>query len=270
MFRLISKIGIILTLLFTSLSADYESGEKIFKEKCSSCHKGYISAKVLKENFYNQDNKLLNLTIPTVNMLAYALKDSPLHIGDKSDPEMQKFEIEEFLKDYLYHPNLDNSICDPLISKHYIKKESMQGKVSEDEISQLTDYLFDYKKERLKKHPKKIKKMTDLSGVSHIIEQAKMEKKLIIIEAMSETCHYCKKMKKEVLSKENVQKAIHKNFIFVEVDVDKTKLPFGLEKSYKKITPSFFIVNTEEKLLNSYPGSWTTEDFLEILKENEK
>jgi len=263
-------VFVVFFMLALSLNADYKTGKKIFVKKCVSCHIEYISKKTLEKNFYETNNKLLNLTAPTANMIAYAMKDSPTHIGDKSDPEMQKIEMNSYLQDYLYHPNLNNSICDKNFSKHYAIKKSMKGQVSVAEIAMLTDYFFDYKKQKLKKHPKKIKKMTDLSRVSQIIEQAKMENKLIIIEAMSETCHYCKKMKKEVLSKQNVQKAINKNFIFVEVDVDKTKLPFGLEKAYKKLTPSFFIVNTEEKLLNSYPGSWTTKDFLEILKENGK
>jgi thiol-disulfide isomerase/thioredoxin len=268
MFRLIS-FTFFLTLS-TTLFADFSSGEKLFKNKCSSCHGAHISAKILKENFYEQNNEILHLKVPTVNMLAYALKDSPLHVGDKNDPEMQKFEIVEFVKDYLYNPNLDNSICDPIISKHYDKKESMKGKISEEEIEQIVDYLFEYKEQREKNHPKKTKKLTDLNGIDKIKKQAKDENKLIIIEAMSETCHFCKKMKKEVFSKKDVQEAIDKNFIFVEVDVDKTKLPFDLEKSYQKITPSFFVVTDKEKLLNSYPGSWTKEDFLEILKENEK
>lgn len=268
MFHLISRVFISLVVIFGSLSADYESGKKIFEDKCASCHAGHIPMKVLKENFFEKNNTLLNLTIPSVNMLAYALKDSPLHVGDKEDPDMQKFEIAEFMKDYLYNPSLENSICDPIVSKHYVTKESMKGKVSEDEIENITDYLFEYKEQRAKSNPKKTKVLTDLSGISKILNQAKIENKIIIVEAMSETCHFCKKMKDEVFSQKVVQDAIDKNFIFIEVDVDKTQLPFDLQKSYKKITPSFFIVSKDEKLLNSYPGSWTKEDFLEILGEN--
>lgn len=270
MLLLIKRIILISFIFTVSLQADYESGKELFKNKCSSCHGGYISAKVLKENFFVKNNEILHLTIPTVNMLAYALKDSPLHLGDKEDPEMQRFEISEFLKDYLYNPNIQNSICDPIISKHYEKKESMKGKVTEEEIDNITDYLFEYKEQRLKSHPTKNKVLTDLNEIDKIVEQAKADNKIIIIEAMSETCHFCKKMKKEVFSLQEVKDAIEKNFIFVEVDVDKTKLPFDLEKSYKKITPSFFIVSSEKILLNSYPGSWTKEDFLEILRENIK
>jgi thiol-disulfide isomerase/thioredoxin len=270
MFRLISRSFFVLAVLMSSVYADYEAGKKVFENKCSSCHGGYIKISILKDNFFEKNNELLKLKVPTVNMLAYAIMVSPMRIGDKNDPEMQKIEIEEFLKDYLYNPNRENSICDRNILKYYDKKDSMKGKVSEEEISLITDYIIEYRKQRRKAHPKKTKKLTDLSDIDKIKKQAKDENKLIIIEAMSETCHFCKKMKKEVFSKKDVQEAIDKNFIFVEVDVDKTKLPFALEKSYQKITPSFFVVSDKEKLINSYPGSWSKDDFLEILKENEK
>ena len=39
-----------------------------------------------------------------------------------------------------------------------------------------------------------------------------------------------------------------------------------LEKVYKKITPTFFIVSKEGKFIKQYPGSWTKSDFLEIFQ----
>jgi thioredoxin-related protein len=247
------------------LLADYGTGKKIFQEKCSSCHGKHIDPKILKINFYEKNNELLKLRVPTVNMLAYALKDSPLHVGDKSDPEMQKYEITEFMKDYLYNPNKEDSICDPLISKYYDKKESMKGKISEEEIENIADFLFEYRKYHKKnKKPKNLK----VKDINKAFDLAKKENKLVMVEAMSETCHFCKKMYKEVLSKENIQEMISKNYIFLEIDVDKEKLPPILEKNYKKITPSFFVLDKNKNLLNSYPGSWNEEDFKEILKEN--
>lgn len=267
MFHLI-KLLIVLSIFVASLYADYESGEKLFKQKCSSCHGGYIASKILQKNFYEKNNGLLHLTTPTVNMLAFSLKDSPLHVGEKDDPEMQRVEIEEFLKDYLYNPDISNSVCDPVISKHYDKKQSMRGQVSEEEISQITDYLFEYRERRKKSNPKKIKKLNSVDDMSFLLIQAKNENKTILIEAMSKNCHYCKTMEKDVFSHEDIQDKLDKDFIFVTIDIDKTKLPFGLDKTYKGFTPSFFMVDSFGKLINEYPGGWTKEDFIEILNEN--
>ena len=63
---------------------------------------------------------------------------------------------------------------------------------------------------------------------------------------------------------------IDENYIYMKVDVDETKLPFELQKVYKQITPTFFILSKDGTYIKQYPGSWTKSDFLEILKENLK
>jgi thioredoxin-related protein len=77
-------------------------------------------------------------------------------------------------------------------------------------------------------------------------------------------------MDREVLGLPDIKKQIDKNFIYIKNDMDESTLPFGLQKVYKKITPTFFIVSKEGKYIKQYPGSWTKSDFQEILKENLK
>ncbi|WP_331774705.1 thioredoxin fold domain-containing protein [Sulfurospirillum sp. 1612] len=255
-------------LLASHLNADYKTGKAIFAKKCASCHGGYISAKILKKNFYKDHNSMLHLTAPTVNMIAYAMKDSPTHIGDSSDPAMQKMEMESYLQDYLYHPNINNSICEPDFIKYYDKKESMKGEVSEKEIANIVDYIYDYRKMRLLAHPKPRKNFSGTLDLPTLIDEAKRQNKILLVEAMSQTCHFCKRMEKDVFSKQRVKEAIKKDFIFEQVDIEHIKLPPLLLKHYQKITPSFFMISPDGKLLNAYPGAWKTNDFLEILKEN--
>jgi thiol-disulfide isomerase/thioredoxin len=239
------KLIFILIFITINLYASYEDGKKLYEKQCSSCHKDYISISLLKENFFNKQNKLLNLKSPTTNMIVYAMFDSPKHIGDKEDPEMQKIEIEEYLKDYLHNPNIENSICDDTILKFYDIKNPVKTPLSEQQILDLVDYFYDYK-------------------------EAKKENKLILIEATSKNCHYCRKMDREVLDLDDVKKEISKNYIFAKVNVSEYKLPFDLHKHYKNFTPTFFVVDSNKKLLQIYPGSWSKSDFLQILKENIK
>ena len=77
-------------------------------------------------------------------------------------------------------------------------------------------------------------------------------------------------MDRDVLNLEEVKKQMEKNYIFIKNDMDESLLPFDLQKVYKKITPSFFILSKEGVFEKQYPGSWTKSDFLEILKENVK
>ncbi len=257
-------------LFFASvLHADaFKEGETVFKAKCSSCHAGHIAAERLKENFFEKKNTLLKLKAPSVNMLAYTIMDSPKHIGDPSDSEMQQMEIEEYLKDALYDPKPENSICDANFAKYYDVKKSMKGKVTSKEITALSHYFMRYKKEWRKAHPKKKRILSESYKERDLLKDAVKENKRIIIEASSSTCHFCKKMKREVLDREDIQKNIDKDYLFIAIDIDKMKLPFGLQKVFQGITPTFFFLSKEGKLLNQYPGSWNARDWNLILKEN--
>ncbi|XOB60778.1 thioredoxin fold domain-containing protein [Campylobacterota bacterium DY0563] len=258
-------------LLFTiflvvTLNADFKEGEALFKNKCSTCHKSYISFKKLKENFFERNNTLLNLTIPTENMLAWAIMESSKKIGDPNDPEMRSIEIEEYLKNYLANPDINDSICDAHVLKYYKKKDPMD--ISDEEAELLAQYFMGYKEDRLKKNPKPVKILTKDYDEKKILEKANKEGKQIIVFATSQTCYFCKKMKKEVLSLTEVEEAINEDFIFLEVDVDFVKLPFDLKKYFKGMTPTFFFLTTSGELLHTYPGAWVKKDFLQILKEN--
>lgn len=261
------KKSIFLFLSFTSLLfANFEDGKKLFEEKCSSCHKEYISFDTLKINFFERKNKLLNLTIPTENMLAWAIMDSGNKIGDPEDPEMRVDEIAIFLQEYLAKPDLNNSVCDNSALKYYEQKKPMQ--ITEDEAEILAYYFMGYKEDRLKNAPKKEKNLSNKTDDEKILNQASREGKHIIVYTTSETCYYCKKMDREVLALKDVQEIMNKDYIFLKIDVDHVKIPFGLKKHFKGMTPTFFILTSGGELISTYPGSWNKSDYLKILEEN--
>lgn len=260
------KILLITLLFLLNLSADYKEGKEIFENKCSTCHGAYISINILKDNFFSKNNEVLNLKAPTVNMLAYSIMDSPKKIGDSSDPEMQEIEIEAFLKSYLEKPDRFNSICDDHILNFYDTKKSM--KLSDDEYNNLTIFFMQYN-DNLDKTQNE-EKLSSSIDEEIILKKAKDENKQIIVYATSNSCFFCKKMDREVLSKSDIKTKIDNNYIYLVNDMDKSRLPFELEKVYKKITPTFFIVSKEGKFIKQYPGSWIKKDFDEILEENIK
>lgn len=255
-----------LFLFASSVKAEFEEGKKLFEQKCSSCHKEYISFDTLKINFFEKKNKLLNLTIPTENMLAWAIVDSGNKIGDPEDPEMRVDEIALYLKEYLEKPDLSNSVCDASALKYYEKKKPML--ISEDEAELLAYYFMGYKADRLKNIPENKKELASKIDEKKVLEQTSDEGKQIILYTTSETCYYCKKMDKEVFALEEVQKIMNKDYIFLKIDVDYVKIPFGMKKHFKGMTPTFFVLSSAGELLSTYPGSWNKSDFLKILKEN--
>ena len=262
------KILIFLFITLLSYANSYEQGKEIFQNKCASCHKGYISFDKLKENFFEKNNQLLNLKIPTVNMLSYAIMESPKKIGDPNDSEMRQIEIEEYLRWYLKNPQEINSICDDTLLKYYNKKEPME--ISQEEAEALSLFFMNYEKNRDKSEIKKKKLISSDNKFNEntILKKAKEENKLIIVYATSKTCYFCKKMDKEVLEKSEIKKRINKNYLFYKIDVDVMKLPFDLNKKFKGMTPTFFVLDENANILNTYPGAWVKKDFIEILKEN--
>ena len=258
----------LLLLLITNSYASFEEGKKIFIDKCSSCHKEYISFKKLKVNFFERNNQLLNLTIPTENMLAWAMMESSKKIGDPEDSEMQQVEIEEYLINYLENPNGNSSISDDYIFKFFDKKSSMKDELSEKEYVNLSLFFMNYSKNHEVSNSIYEEKLSSKYNDKKLISEVKETDKLFLVYATSKTCYFCKKMDKEVLGLKSVQKQIQKNYKFMKVDVDENSLPFDLNEVYKKMTPTFFIVSKEGKFLKQYPGSWSKEDFFEILKEN--
>ena len=63
------KIISFLFVFAIALFANFEDGKKVFDAKCSSCHKEYIPMNLLKENFLEKNNTLLNLKAPSANLI---------------------------------------------------------------------------------------------------------------------------------------------------------------------------------------------------------
>ena len=59
----------------------YNSGEKIFENKCMECHQKSMPIPLLMKNFIEENNKTLNLKAPTGNEISFRLKQQ---IGNKN------------------------------------------------------------------------------------------------------------------------------------------------------------------------------------------
>ena len=231
-------------------------GKEIYEKKCASCHKEYISMDRLKKNYLDHNNTLLKLTAPTINQLSYRLKQ---RIGDpKGDNDMHRMEVSAFISDYVYNPDRDKSVCLPDVMQHFETMPSLQGKVSEDELEEVNTFIYEYDEKIVKE------KSVKYEGFENALKRAKKEQKIIMIKAMSEDCHYCRKMEREVMIEKEVTEVLEKDFITVMVDVSKQKLPLGLKSG---LTPTFIFVDESSKVLMNIPGAWDKTDFLLLLKE---
>ncbi len=257
----IFKSGFCRILIFSfilSAILNAKDGAQIFKKKCANCHKIYIPVDKIKENLIKK-NTVLHLKAPSVNMMAWAMLRGPKRLLGE-DRDFLKDEVTDFLTEYLYNPNRENSLCDSEMLKYFDKKSSLKGKVSKEEIEALADFFIDYKPPKSSKKALKEKKEFDGDA---LLEKAQKTGKNILIIATSKSCAYCKKMKEEVLSNSEVKEFLQKNFLVKEVDIDSYYLPFELDN--KGLTPAFFVIDANESIKAQAFGYIKKDEFLKGL-----
>jgi len=242
--------------MLCSLFSLADEGKVLFSKHCVQCHTPFIAMSKLKENFLDKNNTLLQLKAPTLNQLSYRLKQQ---VGDRhGDEDLHRMEVTAFMSDYVIHPDSSKSVCLDDVIRHFQTMPSLKGKVTEDELENIGDYLYDFDDQMTKS------KSVQYAGFDEALKRAKKEHKIIMIEAMSKECHFCRKMDREVMIEKEVRESIEKDFIPVKIDVSVHSLPLGLKTD---ITPSFIFVNENAKILMNIPGGWGKVDFLDLLKE---
>ena len=248
------KIGLLICIVVVNIFAS--NAKDLYEKQCASCHQEFISMDTLKQNFLDHNNTLLKLTAPTINQLSYRLKQ---RIGDpKGDKDMHRMEVSAFISDYVFSPDRDKSVCLDDVMQHFKTMQSLKGKVTEDELEEINTFIYEYDEKIVKKLSVKYE------GFDDALKRAKKEHKTIMIKAMTEDCHYCRKMEREVMIEKEVTDVLKKDFITVMVDVSKMKLPLGIKS---ELTPTFIFVDKNAKVLMNIPGAWDKTDFLLLLKE---
>ena len=95
-------------------------------------------------------------------------------------------------------------------------------------------------------------------------ELQKISNKLIMIDVVRTGCHYCEEMDENVFQDKEMARWIEKRFIPVKLNLDFDDLPLGIKVMF---TPTFFFVNTQEKIVKKIPGAWNIEDFKALVKD---
>lgn len=93
---------------------------------------------------------------------------------------------------------------------------------------------------------------------------AKKNHKIIMLETVRDGCHYCEEMEHAVFEDPAMAALIQKRFIPVKIVINRQTVPLGIEVS---MTPTFYFINGEQKVIKTVPGSWNREDFKTILGE---
>jgi len=230
------------------------SGEEVFKTKCASCHTPYYIPQSKLTVNYQHNNKDLNLTAPTLTELSFRLKDQ---VGDRTtDPEGQKFEIEEWLTAFLKAPESNQKS----ILKEGTRKifgQMPPVKVDEDEAEVLADFMYEYAEKMMIKHGVERYSYVDA------LKKAKAEDKIILIEGYIPFCRGCIWMDRNVMVEPKVKNALNKDFVLVKMNLLVEKLPLGMKRLG---TPSFYFIDSDgQTVLEMVEGTGTVGEFLDLL-----
>lgn len=94
--------------------------------------------------------------------------------------------------------------------------------------------------------------------------QAIQEKKLILVNIVSENCPYCKQMQKEVFNNAAYKKQIDQKFVLVTIDQMDPALPSDLRTPY---TPANAILSpTRHTIIEGYTGYMDPKSFMDVLE----
>ncbi|MDQ7042819.1 MAG: thioredoxin fold domain-containing protein [Sulfurimonas sp.] len=94
-------------------------------------------------------------------------------------------------------------------------------------------------------------------------DEAEASNKLVMVMLSREGCPGCEYMKSVVFEDKKVSKLLHDGFISVELDVGEDFIPENLEYF---ATPSFYFLDTNEKVLKRVNGGEKAKDFIKTLE----
>ena len=104
-------------------------GKKLLEQKCSRCHNLDLPPKTF------EDEKA-----PPMMAVAFHIKDFI-----KTEDESQRIpKAIAFVKDYVINPSASKSFCDKESLKTYGVMPSQKGKVTQDELQAIAEYMFSH------------------------------------------------------------------------------------------------------------------------------
>ncbi len=110
-------------------STKHFDGEALLKTKCARCHNLDMPPKTYKDE-----------KAPPMMAVAFHVKDF-MKVENPSD---KKPKFIGFFKDYVLHPDAKKSFCDKESLASYGVMPSQEGKVTEEEVGAIAEYVYDY------------------------------------------------------------------------------------------------------------------------------
>ncbi|MCK9473243.1 DUF255 domain-containing protein [Sulfurimonas sp.] len=103
----------------------------------------------------------------------------------------------------------------------------------------------------------------DWQSYEEALKLQQKNSKIIMIDVVRTNCRYCINMDRDVFDDKEMSKWIEKRFIPVKLNLDTHEIPLGISVA---MTPSFYFVDKNQKIIKNIPGSWNSDDFKDLTK----
>ncbi len=187
-------------------------GKKLLEQKCSKCHNTDLPPKSFADE-----------KAPPMMAVAFHIKDF-IHASSESDKIPKAI---EFVKDYVIHPSASKSFCDKESLKEYGVMPSQKGKVTQDELQAIAEYMFSHFT---------VKNLTAAQALANRLAKMPQGQRL----ALQNNCFSCHKKDKKLVgpSFETIAKRYNGKITTIEQSIKN-----GSHKKYKSsrgaIMPAF-------------------------------
>jgi cytochrome c len=173
---MMNKIILSTLLLFVFSGCDKKQhsnldGKKLLEQKCSKCHNLDLPPKTFKDE-----------KAPPMMAVAFHIKDF-IKASSESDKIPKGI---EFVKDYVVNPSASKSFCDKKSLQSYGVMPSQKGKVTQDELQAIAEYMFSHYT---------IKNLTAAQDLQNRLMKMPKGKRL----ALKYNCLGCHKIDKELV-----------------------------------------------------------------------
>jgi len=146
-------------------------GKKLLEQKCSQCHNLDLPPKTF------QDEKA-----PPMMAVAFHIKDF-IKASSESDKIPKAI---DFVKDYVVNPSASKSFCDKKSLQTYGVMPSQKGKVTQDELQAIAEYMFEHYT---------VKNLTAAQAIENKLRKMPKGKRL----ALQNKCLGCHKPKRDLI-----------------------------------------------------------------------
>ncbi len=103
-------------------------------------------------------------------------------------------------------------------------------------------------------------------SLEEAMSQAKAEDKLVLADMSAIWCPACRKLDRQVLSKEAVQEAVNERYVFSRIEYESDAGKAFMEKYGVSAFPTLLVLDADGNKLSKLPLTFSPEQFIGILK----